>query len=159
MKNEKYLDLAEVLPHRQPMILIDRICSYDVEGRTLTAEFDVKDGSMFFDAVLCGTPSWVGLEYMAQTVGALTGILGLEERGEKPQIGFILGTRKYLNNICHFSVGKTYTVEASVVFYDDSVGSFKCEIRESTGEICAMAEINAFSPENVELFLKDAMNG
>jgi len=159
MKNEKYFNLAAILPHRPPMILIDRICSYDVGNLSLIAEFDVKEGSMFFDAGMCGVPSWVGIEYMAQTIAALNGILGLEEKSENPKIGFVLGARKYSNKIDHYKADKTYTVEIGALFYDGSMGGFKCEIKEHGGAICATAEISAFSPENVEMFLQDGVYG
>jgi predicted hotdog family 3-hydroxylacyl-ACP dehydratase len=151
--------MAAILPHRPPMILIDRVCSYDVENQSLTAEFGVREGSMFFDATLCGAPPWVGLEYMAQATAALTGILGLEKRGEDPKMGFILGTKKYSNRIDRYSAGKTYTVEVAVLFHDESVGISKCEIRGPGGAVCATAEISAFSPENVEAFLLEVTNG
>jgi len=151
--------MKAIMPHRPPMLLIDRVCSYDVENQSLIAEFDIKEGSMFFDATLGGVPSWAGIEYMAQAMAALTGILGLEGRGENPKIGFILGTRKYSNEIGHYSVGKTYTVEVGALFQDDSIGSFKCEIREPDGAVCATAGINAFSPVDVEAFLLSGANG
>jgi predicted hotdog family 3-hydroxylacyl-ACP dehydratase len=141
------------------MILIYRICSYDVENRSLIAEFDVGEGSMFFDAALGGVPPWVGVEYMAQATAALTGILGLEKRGEDPKMGFILGTKKYSNKIDLYSAGKTYTVEVEVLFHDESIGVSKCEIRGPGGAVCAAAEISAFSPENAEAFLLETVDG
>jgi predicted hotdog family 3-hydroxylacyl-ACP dehydratase len=141
------------------MVLIDRVCSYDIECRSLIAEFDVKEGSMFFDAALGAVPPWVGIEYMAQAMAALTGILGLEERGEAPKIGFLLGTRKYLNMIDRYSAGRTYTVEVAALFQDESVGSFRCEIRGPGGAVCATAEISAFAPEDAEAFMLGATDG
>jgi predicted hotdog family 3-hydroxylacyl-ACP dehydratase len=159
VKNEKYFNLAAILPHRPPMILIDRVCSYDVENQSIVAEFDVRGGSMFFDAALRGVPPWVGVEYMAQAMAALNGILGLEKRGEEPKMGFVLGTKKYSNMIDRYSEGETYTVEAQVFFFDESIGISKCEIRGPKGAICATAEIRAFVPENVEAFLLEATDG
>jgi predicted hotdog family 3-hydroxylacyl-ACP dehydratase len=141
------------------MILIDRVCSYDVENQSLTAEFDVGEGSMFFDAVQGGIPPWAGIEYMAQATAALVGILGLEKRGESPKMGFVLGTKKYSNTIDRYVAGKTYTVEVGVLFSDEAIGLSSCAIRDSGGALCATAEISAFSPEDVEVFLQEAMNG
>jgi predicted hotdog family 3-hydroxylacyl-ACP dehydratase len=155
MKNEKYSDLAEVLPHKPPMILIDRVLSYDLESLGLIAEFDATENAMFFDAALGGIPPWAGLEYMAQATAALSGINNLEIGGEKPKMGFVLGTRRYQNNIEYYKKGKTYTVEVGKLFYDSSLGSFQCTIREVGGDVCARAEINVFSPDNVEEFLKE----
>jgi predicted hotdog family 3-hydroxylacyl-ACP dehydratase len=154
MKNEKYSDLAEALPHRPPMILIDRVLSYDLEALSLTAEFDATEKAMFFDSALGGVPSWAGLEYMAQATAALSGINNLEIGREKPKMGFVLGTRRYQNSIEYYRKGETYTVEVEKLFYDNTLGSFQCTIREAGGDICAAAEINVFSPDNVEEFLK-----
>jgi predicted hotdog family 3-hydroxylacyl-ACP dehydratase len=154
MKNEKYFDLAEALPHKPPMILIDRVISYDLENLGLTAEFDATENAMFYDAALGGIPSWAGLEYMAQATAALSGINNLEAGGAKPKIGFILGARKYINNVEHYKRGETYIVEVEELFYDNSLGSFQCTIRKAGGNVCAAAEINVFSPDNVEEFLK-----
>jgi predicted hotdog family 3-hydroxylacyl-ACP dehydratase len=74
-------------------------------------------------------------------------------------MGFVLGTKKYSNMIGHYSAGKTYTVEVESLYCDESIGSFKCRIIEPDGAICAIAEINAFSPEDEDMFLLEAMNG
>jgi predicted hotdog family 3-hydroxylacyl-ACP dehydratase len=137
------------------MILIDRVVSYDLENLGLTAEFDATENAMFYDAALGGVPSWVGLEYMAQATAALSGINNLELGKKNPKMGFILGTRKYQNSIEYYRKGETYIVEVKELFYDNSLGSFQCTIREAGGDVCAAAEINVFSPDNVEEFLKE----
>jgi len=159
MNNDKYLDLAAVLPHRPPMILIDRIISYDVGSKTLTAEFSVNERSLFFDAALGGIPAWVGLEYMAQAMAALTGILAIEGGGAPPAMGFVLGTRKYSNEIGLYRAGGTYTVDAESLFFDGSMGGFKCVIRGLGGASCATAEISAFAPEDAEAILLGGTDG
>ena len=60
------IPVKELLPHDPPMVLLDRVTSYDES--TLTAEVDISTESMF-----CGddgVPGWVGVEYMAQAVAA-----------------------------------------------------------------------------------------
>jgi len=153
MKNEKYFDMAELLPHKPPMILIDRATSYEIENMSLSAEFDVTEVAMFFDSALGGVPAWAGLEYMAQATAAISGIKRLEAGQGAPKIGFILGTRKYTNSIDVFKAGETYKVEVRELFSDNSLGSFSCSIIGPMGNVCAQADVNFFSPENLEFFL------
>jgi|GEM_PF-856553 len=162
MKNNKYCNLEELLPHQPPMILIDRVLSYDIEKMSISTQFDVTEKSLFFNETLGGIPPYVGLECMVQTMGTLSGIHDKEKRGHqgKPKIGFLLGTRKYANRVEAYKTGMTYTVEAEELFNDGSMGSYKCEIRGQDDSICAMADVIAFSPENPESFIvENGLNG
>lgn len=62
--------ISELVMHAKPMLLIDRAMSAD--ETSLTAEVDITANSMF-----CvpnkGVPSYVGIEYIAQTVAAYSG--------------------------------------------------------------------------------------
>ena len=72
MKMKEFLPIENYVPHRGAMLLIDRLVSADAEGAV--AEVIVpRDGLFLQDA---GMPSWVGLEYMAQTVAAWAGWRG-----------------------------------------------------------------------------------
>ena len=66
MKDLLALDLRRFVPHREPMILIDRITL--LKDDYLESEVTIREDSMFLrDGAV---PAWVGVEYMAQTCAA-----------------------------------------------------------------------------------------
>jgi len=153
MKNTKYLDVTEILPHKPPMVLIDRVLEYNLEQRSLLAEIDITPDSPFFDQTLGGVPACFGLEYMAQTVGTFSGIVDKESNLEAIEFGFILGTRKYENHIDLFSLAKYY-VNIAEIFNGDELTCFAAEVKNDTGEVVAAAELNLFKPRNPAEFLE-----
>mgnify|MGYP005996208549 CR=1 FL=1 len=65
--------VEELVPHSGRMSLLTRVV--DSGDDWLTAEVDITSKSMFSDDK--GVPAWVGLEYLAQAIGAYA---GLQER-------------------------------------------------------------------------------
>ena len=78
--------VADLVPHSGRMSLLTSITDHDEDS--LSAQVVITQDSMFADSQ--GVPSWVGLEYMAQAIGAFA---GLQERlkGESPKLGFFIG--------------------------------------------------------------------
>ena len=147
MKNTKYFDLQTILPHRPPMIFIDEVIEYDLDQFSLTASVMIKDDSMFFDKNLGGVPAWAGLEYIAQTVGALSGICNRENGNHEPQLGFILGARKYKNTVKYYKNKEKYYIFIEKQFYDSELGNFAGTIKDEGGNLCAAVEITVFTPK------------
>jgi len=81
-------ELQTIIPHKGKMLLLDRVIDYDIE-HSIRAEYNITKSCIFYDPVLDGVPAWVGFEFIAQTISALTGIRK-REKGEKPTMGFIL---------------------------------------------------------------------
>ncbi|WP_461245924.1 ApeP family dehydratase [Treponema sp. R6D11] len=81
-------ELQTLIPHKGKMMLLDRVIEYDIE-HSIRAEYNITKNCLFYDPALEGVPSWVGFEFMAQAISVLTGIRK-REKGEKPNIGFIL---------------------------------------------------------------------
>jgi len=82
-------ELETIIPHRGKMLLLSRINEYNLEKRSIRAEYHVTGDCIFYDPVAGGVPSWVGFEFMAQAISALSGITD-RELGRKPRMGFIL---------------------------------------------------------------------
>ena len=82
-------ELQTIIPHRGKMLLLSRVNEYDLEKRTLRAEYHVTENCIFYDPAAGGVPSWVAFEFMAQAISALSGIRD-REMGIKPRMGFIL---------------------------------------------------------------------
>jgi predicted hotdog family 3-hydroxylacyl-ACP dehydratase len=134
------IPVRELLPHDPPMVLLDRIVSFD--EATLSAEVDISRDSMF-----CGddgVPGWVGIEYMAQAVAAHAGYKAHLE-GDAPTIGYLLGTRAYKSSVRTFPIGETLQVHIESLFVEMALGAFACHI--DMDETVATAKINVYQPE------------
>lgn len=142
---------ANLLPHKPPMVFVDRVTAWDSAAGTLVAEFDVSPESLFFDSRENGVPAYVALEYMAQTIGCFSGIFDREKTPtEAPRVGFVLGSRRLELSRDFFAPG-TYRVRVSKVFFDGEIGAFDTEIF-SGNERVASGTLNVFRTESVEKF-------
>jgi predicted hotdog family 3-hydroxylacyl-ACP dehydratase len=109
--------------------------------------------SMFADTQ--GVPAWIGLEYMAQTIAAYS---GLQERlqGGRPKVGFLLGSRKYLCNAERFAIGQRLVVTVSPELQgSNGLNVFNAELHGDG--ISASAVVNVFQPDDADRFLQEAL--
>ena len=137
----KNFAVEELVPHSGRMVLLNRVIEFDEEN--MVAEVIVRDDGMFGDGntVL----AWLGIEYMAQTIAALG---GMKRRlaGKPLDLGFLLGTRKYICNVGLFAVGSVLTVSVKRLVEDQGLGVFDCSI---TAEgISASAKLNVYQPDS-----------
>jgi predicted hotdog family 3-hydroxylacyl-ACP dehydratase len=126
--------LESSIPHKGRMALLSRVLQYDFEEESLVSEVDIRETDLFFDAERGGVPSWIGFEYMAQSIAALSGIRRRMELGEEPRIGFIMSVRDFTARVGMFAPGQTLRVEVRKIFRDGDVASFACSIGESAAE-------------------------
>ena len=113
---------------------------------SVAAFVDVGKASPFYEQVHGGVPSCVTLEYMAQTMALLVGLRD-RRRGQKPRIGFVLGSRKLETRLPFFRDGERYRISTTCTYEDESFGSFDCTITDERGETVATATMTAFQPE------------
>lgn len=134
----------EVLAHTPPMILIDKLISYDEDGAV--CEVTITEQSAFFNATTGGVPSYVGIEYMAQAIAASAGAEDLDNQRNK-KIGFLLGSRKYQTFTGWFYRGDVLRIFVSRLHKEDNgLGVFTCRI-ERSGKVLAEAKVNVFQPQ------------
>jgi predicted hotdog family 3-hydroxylacyl-ACP dehydratase len=133
---------ADLLPHTGTALLLDEVIACSDTG--LSAGVTISPESAFYRDE--GVPAHVGLEYMAQTCGAFSGAKA-RRAGEKPRVGFILGTRHYLATRAWFADGERLVVSSDLVWRDDEVGVFDCVIR-SGGEVVAKAQLIVSEPKD-----------
>jgi len=136
--------LADLLPHAAPMRLLSGYEPWTADA-AVTAFVDVSEASPFFDRTLGGVPSCVALEYMAQTMALLVGLTRCR-RGERPKMGFVLGSRRLETRIPCFRAGVRYRVTAACTYEDESFGSFDCVISDGSGVEVAKGTLTAFQP-------------
>jgi len=144
-------NVEDLVMHRGAMNLLDSIDDYGDDW--LRAKLEVRNDAMF--ACEYGVPSWLGMEYLAQAIGAFEGI-NRRLQGSVPKLGFLVGSRKYVCNTDYFSPGMLLTLQVSREMQaENGLAVFRCEL---TGEgVVATADINVFQPENAEEFLKGAI--
>src|SRR4051812_24442609 len=100
--------IADLVPHRAPMLLVDRLVEDGPEHVCVEAE--IKQGELFVTPE--GAPAWVGIELMAQTVASFAG-LQARKANEPVRLGFLLGTRRYESTRPFFPVGAKLLIEAT----------------------------------------------
>lgn len=132
--------IGELLPHGPEMTVIDRLVEYSPQRSIATVV--VRESSPFF--VSAGVPAWLGIEYMAQTIAAHAGFEA-RLRGERPAIGFLLGTRAYESEVGEFALGSTLTITVEPVVVEARLAAFQCSI--ATDHVVAKAVVNTYRPE------------
>lgn len=141
-----------VVPHTGPMVLLDQIDYWD--ERELRASVTIRAGTAFVDER--GMPGWVGIEMMAQTIGAFGGCRA-RSLGQRVKIGFLVGSRKYNCSHSYFPLGAHLEVRVREIIYgENGLCVFECSL-QGTGkhaDILASANINVFQPDDPEQFLQ-----
>lgn len=145
MPLEREFKMTEVLPHEGRMLLLDEMLDADAEH--IVCGVTIRPDSMFCDGEN-GVPSWVGLEYMAQTASTYSGIE--EARAGLPAtIGLLLGSRRYKTEVAFFPVGAKLRVEAHLLLRDDTnLVAFDCRILEGD-RVLARGDVKAYRPKDV----------
>ena len=135
------IDIQGVVPHRDGMLLVDRL-----EERC--EDFVAVGASIGPDNLFAradGVPAWVGIEYMAQAIAAWAGCRAMA-RGEPARIGFLLGTRRYQCDGETFQFGTRLRIEARREFFaDNGLGMFSCRILVA-GVERANAQLSVYEP-------------
>lgn len=145
MPLERHFAMTEVLPHEGRMLLLDEMV--DASEEYVCCAVTIRPDSMFCDGAN-GVPSWVGLEYMAQTVSTYSG-LDEARAGKRPSIGLLLGSRRYETEVPFFPIGARLTIEAQLTFRDENdLAAFDCRILEGE-RVLARGDVKAYRPKDV----------
>lgn len=150
------IPLEQVLPHRAPMILIDRLLEHATD--TLLTEVCIGPQSAYFDAASQSVPNYVGIEYMAQSIAALAG-LEASVRGEAIRVGFLLGTRKLSLAIPAYEQGECYQTRVTRLYQEDNgLAVFDCKIFHNN-QLVAEANVNVFQPQDTQAYILESQAG
>ncbi len=135
------IDIEEIMPHAGTMVLLDKVHSYDQQS--MIVETTVRNNGLFGDGETI--PAWIGIEYMAQTVAAHGGMMCY--LASRPiNVGFLVGTRRYISNIADFKVGTLLKISVERLIGDQGLCVFFCQI---TGEdIDISAKLNVYLPSD-----------
>lgn len=152
---EKY-NVSDLIPQKAPMQFITAIESIDFDKQTLVARVDVSDKDLMYDSKLGGVPSWISLEYMAQTIACFIGAEDLQESSNAtPSVGFILGSRKLSVNIPMYLVNQSYYIHVSSSFCDKNIANFDCQIYNQEKNLVACGVLNVFRPDDIQQFMEE----
>ena len=148
MSNGKLFNsVTELLSHTGEMVLLDTIEDWGEDY--LVSRVDLTQDHWFVDND-GNTPSWVGLEYMAQSIGALAGIKSLMDK-EPVRIGLLLGTRKFIAHEPYFPKQSPVTIRVDQIFLgEDHLAMFDCKIYSAENKVLAEAQVKAIQPKNIE---------
>ncbi|HDS1651314.1 TPA: hotdog family protein [Stenotrophomonas maltophilia] len=141
--------IEDVVPHRQDMCLLERIVHWDEDG--IEAELVVPASGLFVEDG--HVPAWIGIEYMAQAIAAWAGCRA-RAAGNRPQLGFLLGSRRYGSQRSGFPVGSRLRVQARCeLLGDNGLGMFACRILAGDEE-WATANVSVYEPADAMAYLE-----
>lgn len=129
---------SEILPHKEPMILVDDYSFYD--ENTIKATVTIKPNSPFCENGK--VPSYVCLEYMAQAIAMWRGLLD-KESDKGPKVGYLVSCRKFFLNKDCFTVGETLHIHGNLKCMIDQMASFDCTIIINQEQV-AQSSLNVF---------------
>lgn len=144
--------IADLVPHSGSMCLLDEVL--EIGDEHLRARITPRTDDPFADTSSSeplGIPSWVGLEWLAQAIAAWSGHVA-SAKGGHPQIGFLLGTRRYHCEIEYFAFNTPVEAEIHLDYRaDNGLGAFRGELHSSDGKLLAQATLNVFQPDSAEV--------
>ncbi|MCY1311920.1 hypothetical protein D9M70_622880 [compost metagenome] len=132
------------------MILIDEVRSYDADSLCAAAvvrpgPYSLPDGSL---------PPWLGMELMAQAVGAWAGCQA-RQAGDPVKLGFLLGTRRYESHADTLPAGARLTIHVCRGLADASgISIFECELHDEV-RLLAQARLNVYQPQDPTAFIQE----
>ncbi|CAA0115355.1 Uncharacterised protein [BD1-7 clade bacterium] len=138
------IPIESLLPHADNMVLIDRLI--ECGENFAVAEVGVLNADRFSGSQ-DQVPSWIGIEYMAQTIAAMAGKHARRDN-ESVKAGLLLGTRRYWCELASFTVGETLIVRVKELLRGDTgLASFECTIESADGAPLAKANLNVFQTD------------
>jgi len=132
---------AQVLTHEPPMILIDELVA--ASEKTLRTRVLLRDDSPFVQDGWVS--SMVVIEYMAQTIAAMTG-LRRRSGGEEIKRGYLLGCRSLELDAAELRSGDELIVEAEEIWSSEVLGQFRCSVSRR-GESVAAGTLTVYQGE------------
>ena len=144
-----YPPIVELVPHRPPMLLLDRVLSYD--GDCVVCETVLGPDSPF--AEQGEVPAVVGIEYMAQTIAAGAGLSARDKGDQGGRMGFLLGCRSLSITVDSFQIGDRLTIEARRTWGEKELGSFACKVQRD-GQVLVEGALTVYQGPLPEELMK-----
>jgi predicted hotdog family 3-hydroxylacyl-ACP dehydratase len=157
MNTRPEFQMKQILPHDGRMLLLDELVDQHDDG--ITTALTIRPDSVLCDGVT-GVPAWVGMEYMAQTACAYSGV-NQARLGEAASISLLLGTRSYRANVPVFAIGARLVISANLQMRDeDNLAVFSCSIRDASSHVeLATGDIKAIRPASLQVLIEEQQRG
>lgn len=141
--------VASLLPHSRSMVMISEPAAFGESWAEATVR--IGEDSLFYRPGK-GVPSWVGAEYMAQTVALYAGIRA-RRAGKEMQIGLLIGCRRYEIETEYFRLGSQLRIHVEEIWVDNQMAVFECSLTDRAQ--LAKVHLNVFSPADVASYLEE----
>jgi predicted hotdog family 3-hydroxylacyl-ACP dehydratase len=149
-----FAPVESYLPHRGKMVFLDRVL--EAETDFIRCGLTIRHDSAFCRDMggVTAVPAYVGIEYMAQSVGVLAGWRARQAGGEI-KTGFLVSARKFAATLPYFPIGMKLCVEVRDDWQDpEGLGVMACEIHDATRGIrIAHATLMVFQPHDLDAYL------
>lgn len=120
-------ELADLVPHKGKMFIIDRIIEADAKDWIIESETKITPDFMFYEKSVDGVPNYACFEIIAQTISALTGLYA-RENNLPPNMGFILSVSNLSFDFDIIKAGQIVKARAVRESAMDNVYSFTAEL-------------------------------
>lgn len=139
--SQTYPPAQELLPHRDPILLVDGILSVDYAGATAEVGFRTDKKDLFYDTALGGIRPYASLEIMAQAVGMFASYFNIMWGDGQPLCGKLLSVRNFHCSLAALPVPQEWRVHVHELLRTEEIGSYACSMRPVGGEVVAEVEI------------------
>lgn len=133
--------VTDYLPHRPPMLLIDRID--DVTGHDGVCTATIKPDCVFVqDGVV--HPSAM-IEFVAQACAIVAGV-DASRTGGPQRLGFIVGCREVTFAVDHFAIGDELAIVVKKLIGGDQLAAFHGTVTRA-GVVCVTIQLSVVDAE------------
>lgn len=120
-------NLQALIPQSGKMLLLSKIIDYNLDEKSLTAEYQITKDCLFFNSAAGGVPAWAAFECVAQAYLALSGIRD-NQKNAKPKAGFILSVSKMQIFIPVIKPGSTIVIKVKELDSMDLIDNFEGKV-------------------------------
>jgi len=142
------LNPESLIPHQGKMCLINKII--EITDQTVSCQVSISKDDIFYRSDINGVYSWVGIEYMAQTIGIYAGLRNDNPNPKKSKMGLLLSVRAFKTESSIFKLGQCLSIKGYKIYLEGNIGVFDCEIYIDNQQICS-AKLNTILPENDQI--------
>jgi predicted hotdog family 3-hydroxylacyl-ACP dehydratase len=128
--------VTDYLPHRPPMLLVDRID--EVTKQSVTCRATIRPDCVFVQNGLVHPSAMI--ELVAQACAIYVGVTNARD-GERPQLGFIAGCREISFAVDSLAVGDELTIVATKILGERQLAAFTGTVSRR-GELCVTIELS-----------------
>lgn len=142
-------ELESMLPHKPPMVLVDRLICHD--NHSAIVEATIKDEYPFTDGAI---GVWVGLELMAQSAAVLAK-LTKQTSSDRASLGFLLGSRGFAAYASEFTPGQRVTVEIEIdpAIEGQIMVNASGKVKDVSGQVICEGSLTLYEPNDDALYL------